>query len=210
MIDPQPVQNTREKILEAAIQVFARSGYHDTRIDDIVGAASTSKGAFYFYFPSKEHIFLALIDQFARMLAQETTKAIAKESEGIRRVDVALTSCVEIFGRYRPLAKIFLVQAAGLGLAFEQKRLEVLSQFAQIIKGYLDQAVAEGDIPPLDTEIAAMAWIGAINEVIIRWVLTGEPEPERTLPSLRMLLLRSIGVPDNKIPKLESPGVIGR
>ena len=64
--------------------------------------------------------------------------------------------------------------------------------------------VQEGDIPPLDTEVAAYAWMGAINEVIIRWVHTGEPEPARVLPTLRSMLLRSIGVSEERIGKLEA------
>ena len=114
-------------------------------------------------------------------------------------MEAALRAGLETFGKYRPLAKVFLVQAVGLGQTFEEKRLQILDRFAHLIRTHLDQAVAEGDIPPLDTEVAAYAWVGAINELVIRWVLTGEPTPERLLPTLRTVLLRSIGLSEERI-----------
>lgn len=185
---------TRDRILEAAVTVFAHKGYHDTKVDDIVAEARASKGAFYFYFPSKQEIFLALVDKFADLLESRLRARLHTETSGVARVDAALRVCLETFGQYRGLAKIALVQATGLGLAFEEKRRAVNDRFMRFIKHELDEAVTEGSLPPLDTEVAACAWVGALNEVVLRWVYTGEPEPARALPALRKFLLQSIGV----------------
>ncbi|MBM3179607.1 MAG: TetR/AcrR family transcriptional regulator [Chloroflexi bacterium] len=192
---PIPTQETRERILEAAVKVFATKGYHDTKVDDIVSESRTSKGSFYFYFPSKQDIFLALVDTFAELLESRLRARIDSETSGMARLDLALHVCLETFGQYRGLAKIAFVQATGLGLAFEEKRRAVNDRFIEIIKNNLDEAVAEGSIPALDTEVAACAWMGALNEIILRWVYTGQPDPIRTLPALRKLLLQSVGVP---------------
>lgn len=193
--------DTRQRILQAAVEVFARKGYHATRVDEIVAASQTSKGAVYFHFPSKQEIFLGLVDYFAGLLEKRLQNAIAAESGGVRRVDAALRACLETFGEYRQLAKIFLVQAVGLGQAFEEKRQEIHVRFVRLIQEHLDAAVREGDIPPLDTDVAAYAWMGAIDEVVVRWVQTGEPTPERTLPTLRAMLLRSVGVREERIQR---------
>jgi AcrR family transcriptional regulator len=195
--------NTRGRILKAAVEVFAGKGYHEARVDEIVEVSKTSKGAVYSYFPSKEKIFFALIDEFTRLLEERLEEAMAGEESELRRVDAALRTCLDTFGHYRKLAKIFLVQAAGLGTAFEEKRLAIHDRFASVIKSHLDQAVADGDIPPLDTQVAAYTWMGAIYEVVIRWVYTGQPEPEQVLPTLRTMLLRSIGVPEERIRQLD-------
>ena len=65
-------------------------------------------------------------------------------------------------------------------------------RFAYLIKTYLDEAIEIGDIEPVDTEIVAHAWMGAIYQIIIRWVYTGEPEPQRIMDTLLPLLLRSV------------------
>ncbi|MDH5605733.1 MAG: TetR/AcrR family transcriptional regulator, partial [Anaerolineae bacterium] len=196
-------ETTQEHILTAAAQVFAEKGYHQTRVDDIVEASGTSKGSVYFHFPSKQEIFFSIVDRFADILARGLKKAIDAESHGIDRVDAALRTCLDIFGKYKQLAKIFLIQATGLGEIFEEKRQAVNARFMAVIQEYLDEAIAEGDIPAMDTEVAAMAWMGAIYEVVIRWVLTGEPTPARSMPTLRLILLRSVGVSESRLAKLE-------
>jgi AcrR family transcriptional regulator len=192
-------QETRERILEAAVKVFATKGYHDTKVDDIVSESNTSKGSFYFYFPSKQDIFLALVDTFADLLESRLKERLASSTSGLMRVDLALRVCLETFGQYRGLAKIALIQATGLGSAFEEKRRAVNERFIKFIKENLDDAVADGSIPELDTEVIACSWIGALNEVVMRWIHTGQPDPERALPALRKSFLLSIGIPIEKI-----------
>jgi len=82
--------STRERILEAALDVFASKGYHDARLDDIVETAHISKGSIYFYFPNKERLFLALVDQFADLIERRATEAIVRQPRvGIDRVRAA-------------------------------------------------------------------------------------------------------------------------
>ena len=195
---------TQQKILDAAIDIFAQKGYHDTRVDEIVEGSKTSKGAVYFYFPSKQDIFLAIVDKFAGLLEERLESVINQHESGVERVSAALRVCLETFEHYRSLAKVFLVQAAGLVVVFEDKQIELHNRFARQIKKQLDQAVAEGDIPPIDTEVAAYIWMGAIYDMIIRWVRTGQPEPSRIYPTLQVMLLRSIGVSEERIRSLDS------
>ena len=193
---------TRSRILDAAADVFADKGYHDAHMDEIVAVSQTSKGAVYHHFPSKNYIFFALIDKFTKLLEERLRVAIEQEEHGLDRVDAALKICMQTFGQHRTLAKITLVQAVGLGETFEAKRREINDRFAGIIQEYLDQAIADGSIPAIDTEIAARAWMGALNEVVLRWVYTGSPDPDRATPALRSLLLRSIGVTEERIEEL--------
>lgn len=190
---PRDPEATKSRILDAALDVFANKGYHDARLDEIIAESHTSKGAIYFHFPNKERLFLALVDQFADLLERRVTEAIHQEEAGMARVRVALETCLDTFGRYRRPAKLLLVQAVGLGAAFENKRNEINDRFARLIETQLQEAIAVGDIAPVDTEVVAYAWMGAMYGVIIRWVYTGEPEPPRILQTLLPVLLRSVG-----------------
>lgn len=190
---PRNPDGTKGRILDAALEKFASQGYHDTRMDEIVAGSGTSKGAIYFHFPNKERLFLALVDQFADLLERRVRAAIEQEEVGMQRVQAALYACLETFGKYRRPAKLLLVQAVGLGSSFEQKRLEANDRFTGLIRGWLDEAVAVGDIAPVDTEVVACAWMGAIYAVVIRWVYTGEPDSQRILSALLPVLLKSVG-----------------
>jgi len=189
----------RERILQAALEVFARKGYHRAIVDDIVRVSGTSKGAVYHHFPTKEALFLALVDEFSNHLATAVAQAIESRHGALGKVEGALQATLETFSRHRELARILLLEAVSLGATYEAKRAEVHSRFAALIKGYLDQAAREGSIPPLDTEVATLAWLGAVNEVVIQWLHTGRPELAEALPALTAILLRSIGAaPPNR------------
>lgn len=188
---------TRERILAAAMDVFAAKGYHGTIVDDIVAASGTSKGAFYHYFPSKREIFLTLLDSLAGLVEQEVEIAIGIERGALAKVEAALRIVLETAGAQRDLAKILLVEAVGLGPDLEHKRLEIHRRFAAVIQRHLDRAVAEGSIPRQDTTLAAQAWIGALVEVITQWLIAGGEPLTQRLPALRTMLLRSIGADDS-------------
>ncbi|HUG38380.1 MAG TPA: hypothetical protein VML54_15590, partial [Candidatus Limnocylindrales bacterium] len=84
---------------------------------------------------------------------------------------------------------------------YQVKRAEIHGQFAALIGRYLDHAVAEGAIPPLDTRVATLAWLGAVNELVIQWLAHGEPDLlHEVVPALTPLLLHSIGALPRSAP----------
>ncbi len=192
MEPPSSRPSTRERILDAALNIFSAKGFHDTKLDEIVAEGGISKGSIYFHFPNKEKLFIALVDQFADLIERRAKEAIDQQPPGIQRVQAALEAVLETFGRYRRPAKLLLVQAVGLGSVFERKRLEVNDRFAQLIQIYLDEAIADGSIAPVNTHIVAHAWMGAIYNVVIQWVYTGEPSKEEIMDALLPLLLKSV------------------
>jgi TetR/AcrR family fatty acid metabolism transcriptional regulator len=193
---------TRERILEAAERLFAEKGFHETAMDEIVRASKVSKGGVYFHFPSKEELFFALLDKLADALQREVQREIARRRGAVAKIQGALEVVLRKLTSQRHLAQIILRQGHGLGPSFERKRLEIYSRFARLIKENLDEALAEGSIPPINTEITAYAWLGAINELVLRWIYTGQPDPlTQTLPTLQELFLRGIGITQRTAPK---------
>ena len=191
-MNPEPV-DTRTRILEAAVRVFAEKGYHETRMDDIVSASNTSKGSIYFYFPGKQEIFFGLIETFTGLLESRLENSLTSEQHGIEQVDAALTACLRLFSQYRTLAKIVLVQAVGLGVACEERRRAINDRFTALIQTRIQKGIQDGSLPAQNAELAARAWVGALNEIIIHWIYTGAPDLETAVPEIKAFLLRSIG-----------------
>src|SRR5438445_10402123 len=101
---------TRDRILQAALQVFAEKGYHRGAVDDIVRASQTSKGAVYHHFPNKEALFLALVDQFSARLAEAIAAAVEGTHGALGKVEAALRAGLETFARPPELARILLLE----------------------------------------------------------------------------------------------------
>ncbi len=185
---------TRERILSAAVEVFAEKGFRHSAVDDIVARSATSKGSFYHFFPSKEGIFLALLERLGALLLVRVERDVQRSSGALARVDAALSAIFAILAEHRSLARILVLEAPGLGHGFDGRLFELHRRFAAFISARLGEAARDGSIPPLDAELTAYAWLGAIHEIVLRWLNTGTPEPlTAAVPELRALLLRSIG-----------------
>ena len=183
----------RQRVLDAALEVFTQHGYGDTAVDEIARVSDTSKGGLYFHVPSKQALFLALLDEASVALLQRVKDAMAVESDPLLRGDAALREVLHAFAGHRLLARLLLVEVLGAGKEFNAKLNDLHAAFAALIADCLDDAVAQGQIPPLDTQVAAHAWYGAINHVVLRWLLNGEPSRlEETYPALRALLLYGV------------------
>jgi AcrR family transcriptional regulator len=180
----------RQRLLDAALTVFTENGYSDTAIDKVAKASETSKGGLYFHFPSKQALFLALLDESSEALLERVRAAMGHESDPLARGEAALREVLLAFGDHRLLARLLLVEAVGAGKEFNARLNRMHAEFAGLIASCLDEAIARGQIAPCDTAIVAHAWYGAVNQTVLRWLLTGEPELlENAFPTLRNLLL---------------------
>jgi len=190
----------RQRVLDAALEVFTRHGYSDTAIDEIARASDTSKGGLYFHFPSKQALFLALLDEASDALLQRVEEAMAAETDPLDRGDAALREVLHAFGDHRLLARLLLVDAVGAGEEFHVRLNDLHAAFATLIAGCLDEAVAQGQIAPHDTLVAAQAWYGAVNHVVLRWLMTGKPRRlDDAYPALRSLFLYGVtGAPEQQ------------
>ena len=186
----------QRRILDAALAVFSRRGYRDTSVDEVAEAAETSKGGVYFHFPGKQVLFRALIDVSAKRLLDRVETAIERETTPVARADAAPLTVLRTFAEHRTMARLFMIEALGAGPEFSSRLLEMHDEFIGVIKKHLDDAVASGVVSAgVNTELASRAWFGALNEVILHWLIKDEPARlEDAYASLRPLLMRSVGV----------------
>jgi AcrR family transcriptional regulator len=190
----------RERILDAAFTVFSQRGYRQAGVDEVGRQAETSKGGVYFHFPTKESLFLELLRTTADRLVGKVERAIEDVPDPIERADVALGTVLGVFAGHRTMARLFLIDAVGAGAEFQAELQRLHQRFSGLIAEQLDAAVAEGIIPPLDTHVAGMAWFGALNEVVMRWLMDeAHGRLEDTYPTLRAILLRSVGIPADRL-----------
>jgi AcrR family transcriptional regulator len=201
-------QQRHVRILEAAERAFARRGYHHTSVDDVAAEADTSKGGIYFHFPTKQAIFLALLDRVATTLRSRVEEAVARQAQPLARAEAALRVVLDTFADNPHLARLYLVESLGAGPEFNARMAQIRLAFAELIRQQLEEAVASGAIAPIDTTTAAAAWFGALHEVVIHWALAEAPgRLEDAYPTIRLMLLRGIGVSVPASASVEDAGV---
>ena len=187
--------DTRERILDAAVDVLAQRGYSAAGVQEIVDRSGTSKGSFYFHFHSKEKMVMALVDRMSEKLVKKIQDSIRHQPTPVHRVAAGIEVLMATFARQRKIAQVLLLNIMGHGKAIDKKFLPLRDRFSELIQQELDAAVAQGQIAPQDTALISRMWVGSLQEVVMRWLLTSQPNHlTDATPSLRSALLRSIGV----------------
>lgn len=185
----------RDRILDAALRVFAARGYHGASVEEIAAEAATSKGGLYFHFPGKQALFLALLEWARAELRRRVEEAVAREGDPLARADAALRAVIRAFAGHRRLARVFMVDALGAGREFHARVLAAQEEFIELVRGLFDDAQRAGQIEPtVDTDVAARAWFGAVNSIVTGWLLARSPRSlDETYRALRPLVYRSLG-----------------
>ena len=187
--------STRERLLDAAEQVFADKGFYEGAVDEIVERSGTSKGSVYFHFPSKETLFFAVVEQMGKRLLRRVERDVASVTDPGDRLEAAMESTLRTLCKHKTLAKLLLVKGASMGTGFTQERQAAMAGLAELTAGLIADATAGADGPALDPQVAAHAWLGAVSEIVVLWIETGSPDPiEEALPTLRVMLKRGLGL----------------
>ncbi len=165
----------RQKILTHARDVFARRGYHDAKIEDIVSAAGIARGTFYLYFKDKRAVFEEIVDRafgqigmaIVRVDPKDPGRTVAQQvHENTRRIVGTLLED-------RATTKILLTAAVGLDPAFDRK----LQSFYGVVEGLLVESLGDGQelavVAPGDPRMFAYLILGAMKEVLCK-VVRGE------------------------------------
>ena len=106
-------ENTRARLLEAALKLFAGQGIYNTRIEDITESADIGKGAFYNYFASKPDLIAAILDQATERFGEEHLAAARALPPGAARIR-AIVEGHQAFWEAHPDYALLFHQARGL------------------------------------------------------------------------------------------------
>ena len=186
------------RILEAAVDVLADRGYHDANVDDIVKKSGSSKGGFYFHFPSKERMVIALMEQQSAKLVEKVEISIAGYADPEQRLQIAIETLIRTFSKRKKIARILLINVVGNGKIMDSKFLHVRERFANLICRELDNAVKEGLIPSQNTGLASHIWLEALHEVLHSWLISpNQSSVESMITDLTSFLFRSVQIPNS-------------
>ncbi len=100
-------QDFREKILNAAQDIFSKFGFKKTTMDDIAMALHKTKGALYYYYKSKDEIFIAVAEKEIKFILDEIKKAIAQEDTPQKKMYAYCMMRIEVSNRLSKISNVF-------------------------------------------------------------------------------------------------------
>jgi TetR/AcrR family fatty acid metabolism transcriptional regulator len=183
----------RRLILDAAVRVFARQGFHACRVSDIADEAGVAYGLVYHYFASKDEVLDTLfLERWDVML--ELIRSVDAEPIPAREKLRAIASFIVDSYRHDPdLMKVIIVEVTRAANSFGNTHIDTIREAYDLIGGIIAKAQADGVFKPeIESRFAAMAFYGAIEQLLTGWIFELLPQGEEDFERAKWLVVETV------------------
>jgi AcrR family transcriptional regulator len=189
---PDVSEARKNQILDAASTVFARLGFHEARMDDIVAEAKLSKGALYWYFKSKDAIISGLLDrlfnhELAGLRALETADGAV--SARLRTYTRQMAATIEQMQFLSAIAFEFYA-IAGRHASVRRALKHYFQTYEEVLVRLFRQGITRGEFRALDPEVPARTLLALYEGTALLWFI--DPQrvrwTEQTIQAVDLLL----------------------
>ena len=173
--EPETFRGTskRERILRAAVDVFAEHGYFNAKVAQIAKSAGVADGTIYLYFDGKEDLLITIFREHTRNYLQSLERDVANVSRPEERIRIAIRHHLETLGRDRSLAIVAQVELRHslkfMALLSHQEVADYLNILRKIVEQGQNDGVFRRTLHP---QLVAKAIFGIVDEMVTSWILS--------------------------------------
>jgi AcrR family transcriptional regulator len=183
----------RRQILDAAVRVFARQGFHTCRVADIADEARVAYGLVYHYFSSKEEILDTLFLERWDVMLAAISEADASASSPREKLYAIAAFIVDSYRHDPELMKVIIVEVTRAANTFGRTHLAKIREAYAQIAGIVARAQAAGTFrAEITPEFAALAFYGLIEQVLSGWIFELGPAGEQDLERAKSMIVDTI------------------
>ncbi len=174
----------KDRILEAAAQIFSTKGYHAASMQDIARAVHLQKASLYHHISSKQEILLALLDKALDVLIERLSDVVAEPLPPAEKLRRAILCYMQTLAEHRDLASVLLLEYRSLQPDFLARHVPRRDRFERIWRGLIDDGIRSGHFTQVctDSALTARALLGVMNWSIF-WYRPDGPLPMQTIAS---------------------------
>ncbi|HET7047714.1 MAG TPA: TetR/AcrR family transcriptional regulator [Solirubrobacteraceae bacterium] len=193
MTAAQSAIDKRRIILEAAVRVFARQGFHTCRVSDIADEAGVAYGLVYHYFSSKEEILDTLFLERWDVMLEAISEVDASSRSPREKLQAIAGFIVDSYRHDPELMKVIIVEVTRAANTFGRTHLAKIREAYGQIAGIVARAQAAGVFrEQISPEFAALAFYGLIEQVLTGWIFDSDSVGEDELERAKGLIVETI------------------
>src|SRR5262244_531563 len=160
------------QIIDAAIRVFARNGYYNSRVSDIAREAGIASGTIYLYFKTKDEILVTLFRERMAEWVASVRREVAAERDPLAKIRRIVALHFKVLEDNPELAEVVQVELRQGQKFFRGASAHEVSAYFDLIASVLEEGVATGQIRhDLPVNVATKVLFGAMDQVATSWVL---------------------------------------
>ena len=183
----------RRQILDAAVRVFARQGFHASRVSDIADEAGVAYGLLYHYFRSKDELLDTVFTERWALMLEAIRAADERDASAREKLEDVAGFIVGSYQHDPALMKVIIVEVTRAANSFGQTHLAAIRQafdlIAGIVRGGQERGEFRGDIDPL---FAAMAFYGVVEQQLTAWIFDALGASETDVADARERIVSTV------------------
>ena len=194
---PAPAKSTpvdkRRLILDAAVRVFARRGFHHCRVSDVADEAGVAYGLVYHYFDSKEEILNTLFLERWQVMLDEIASIDRERVPARDKLHRVAGFIIDSYRHDPELMKVIIVEVTRAANSFGRLHLKKIREaydgIGQIVEHAREEGSFKSDIP---SEFAAMFFYGAMEQLLTGWIFQVLPQSEQEFERAKGMVVEAI------------------
>jgi AcrR family transcriptional regulator len=182
------VEDKRRQLLDAAVRVFARKGFHASRVGDIAEEAGVAHGLLYHYFTSKDEVLEAVFHENWSVLLERIANVEETDEPAADQLRHIATIVLRTWLHLPDVVRV-VIREFGRSPELEE-RLGELTQPINAIQRVIERGIERGEFRhDIDPRFAAAVVYGSIDELLTAWVLGRLPAEEEDVAAAERTLL---------------------
>lgn len=165
-----PKQSTKEKILDAALDVFSEKGFHLATVDEIAECAGVGKGTLYRYFANKETLFHELVRLRLEELERNANAALDGQDDVLTMITKYLRTYFEFFDRNQRLYRLIVQERLDVGEQVQDLYVKKIMRRIPLLKRKIHEASQQGELKDIDFQTVFYGVMGFVHGVIQKWL----------------------------------------
>ena len=183
----------RRIILDAAVRVFARQGFHACRVSDIADEAGVAYGLVYHYFRSKDEVLDTLFLERWNVMLDAIREVDGQDLLARRKLEAIAGFIVDSYRHDPELMKVIIVEVTRAANSFGQTHIAKITEAYDLIGAVVQKAQASGEFrSDISPQFAAMAFYGAIEQVLTGWIFESLPQSAGGFDEAKRLIVETI------------------
>jgi len=194
----------RDRILRAAVKIFSRKGFFNSKVSEIARAAEVADGTIYLYFRNKDDLLISLFEEKMGEVVADVRRRIADGGNALEKLKIFIENHMDLLEREAGLVEVLQVELRQSTKFLKDYTPVKFFEYLEIISDILEEGKREGVFrPDLNISIARRAIFGALDELSLTYILSRKPKyhPTVTAAELCRLLLEGLRVAGASIGK---------
>jgi AcrR family transcriptional regulator len=193
VVRAKPGADKRRMILDAAVRVFARQGFHACRVSDIADEAGVAYGLVYHYFASKDEILDTLFLERWNVMLELIREVDAQPLPVREKLGAIASFIVDSYHHDPDLMKVIIVEVTRAANSFGNTHIGAIGEAYELIGGMIIKAQEEGVFKPeIEARFAAMAFYGAIEQLLTGWIFDLLPQGGEHFERAKWLVVETV------------------